>query len=72
MTKLAAALAARRDRSVTDYRVGLDASLVALSGRIRLREAGTRDAEMVITELYQSVFGRGDKHDEDGDASGGV
>jgi len=72
MTKLAAALAARRDRSVTDYRVGLDASLVALSGRIRLREAGTRDAEMVITELYQSVFGRGDSHDEDGDASGGA
>jgi MoxR-like ATPase len=72
MTKLAAALAARRDRSVTDYRVGLDASLVALSGRIRLREAGTRDAETVITELYQSVFGRGDSHDEDGDASGGA
>jgi MoxR-like ATPase len=72
MTRMSAALAARRDRSVTDYRVGLDASLVALSGRIRLREAGTRDAETVITELYQSVFGRGDKHDEDGDASGGA
>jgi MoxR-like ATPase len=72
MTKLAAALAARRDRSVTDWRVGLDASLVSLSGRIRLREAGTRDAEVVITELYQSVFGRGDKHDGDDDASGGA
>jgi MoxR-like ATPase len=72
MTRLAAALAARRDRSVTDWRVGLDASLVALSGRIRLREAGTRDAETVITELYTSVFGRGDKPQEDGDAPGGA
>jgi MoxR-like ATPase len=72
MTRMAAALAARRDRSVTDYRVGLDASLVALSGRIRLREAGTRDAESVITELYHSVFGRQDKHDEGDDAPGGA
>lgn len=72
MTRLAAALGARRDRSVTDWRVGLDASLVALSGRIRLREAGTKDAETVITELYTMIFGRGDKPPGDGDASGGA
>src|SRR5262249_23770615 len=72
MTKLASALAARRGRSVTDYGVGRDAALVSLSGRIRLREAGTRDAEVVITELYHSVFGRQDKHDGDDDASGGA
>jgi MoxR-like ATPase len=70
--RLAAALAARRDRSVTDWQVGLDASLVALSGRIRLREAGTRDAESVITELYTEVFGKADAPDEDGGAPGGA
>jgi MoxR-like ATPase len=55
-TRVAAALAARRDRSVTDWQVGLDAALVSLSGRIRLREAGTKDAETVVTELYTAVF----------------
>jgi MoxR-like ATPase len=70
-TRVAAALAARRDRSVTDWQVGLDAALVSLSGRIRLREAGTKDAETVVTELYTAVFGAPDAPSED-DAPGGA
>jgi len=37
--------------------VSLDAALVALSGRIRLREGATRSAEDVVRELWESVFG---------------
>jgi MoxR-like ATPase len=36
--------------------VGLDAALVALSGRIRIREGVTRPAEDVIRELWAAVF----------------
>ena len=32
--------------------------LIALSGRIRLREGTTRTAEEIVTELWAEVFGR--------------
>jgi MoxR-like ATPase len=38
--------------------VGLDAALIALSGRVRLREGVTRTSEEIITELWGEVFGR--------------
>ena len=38
-------------------RVGLDAVLVALSGRVRLREGCLRTSEEIITELWDEVFG---------------
>ena len=38
--------------------VGLDAAIVALSGRVRLREGAQRTSEGIITELWQAVFGR--------------
>ena len=38
--------------------VGLDAALVALSGRIRLREGAQRTPEDIIVELWDAVFGR--------------
>jgi MoxR-like ATPase len=38
--------------------VGLDAALLALSGRVRLREGAGRSSEEIITELWQDVFGR--------------
>ncbi|MBW3604299.1 MAG: MoxR family ATPase [Actinobacteria bacterium] len=50
-------------RSLADVRgaspdeVSLDAALVALSGRIRLREGSDRTTEDVITEIWRSVFG---------------
>ena len=49
-------LADVRARPVTDRDVSLDAALVALSGRVRVREGSTRDAEAIITELWHDVF----------------
>jgi MoxR-like ATPase len=38
--------------------VSLDAALVALSGRVRLREGTTRSTEDILRELWKSVFGK--------------
>jgi MoxR-like ATPase len=57
LVKVAASLARLRGTSTDDWRVGLDAALVALSGRIRLSESSRRAPEAVVTELYTSVFG---------------
>ena len=57
MVKVAASLARLRGPPTDDWRVGLDAALVALSGRIRLAESSRRDPESVVTELYTAVFG---------------
>ena len=51
-----ASLAEVRARPITDRDVSLDAALVALSGRVRVREGSARDAESIITELWQDVF----------------
>lgn len=51
-------------RSASHDAVGLDAALVALSARIRLRDGCGRTPEDVVTEIWQEVFGR------DGDAAG--
>ena len=39
-----------------DSALGLDAALVALSGRMRLREGCTRKAEDIVNELWADVF----------------
>ena len=57
---VAARLAALRGAPPSDRRVGLDAALVALSGRVRVREGAGCSAEDVITELWQAVFGGAD------------
>ena len=49
--------------------VGLDAGLVALSGRLRLREGCARTAEDIVRELWQQVFVDSDVSEPD-DASG--
>jgi MoxR-like ATPase len=54
---VASRLAALRGLAPQDSRVGLDAALVALSGRVRVRDGAGRTAEHVITELWQSIFG---------------
>jgi MoxR-like ATPase len=71
-TAVVSSLAALRGRPVTSPDVGLDAVLVALSGRVRLREGCTRTAEDIITELWFEVFGeqRADEVDGDADAAG--
>jgi len=71
---LAAELAALRGVPTTDWHAGLDAALVALSGRLRLQESCPRSAEDVVTELYEAAFGPppGDgTSDADGGDAGG-
>jgi MoxR-like ATPase len=51
--------------------VTLDASLLALSGRIRLREGCTRSAEDVVTELWARHLGAPDAGDGGEDPGAG-
>ena len=53
---VAASLAPLRHSSATAFDVGLDSAIVALSGRLRLREGLSRNAESVVTELWNTVF----------------
>jgi MoxR-like ATPase len=64
---VAAALAPLRQSSATAFDVGLDSAIVALSGRLRLREGLSRSPESVVTELWYQVFG-----DRELDAAGKV
>jgi MoxR-like ATPase len=63
------AAAGRRVAVVAAWRVGrsphvgIDAALVALSGRLRLREGCNRSAEDIVTELWQQVFSPPDAAD---------
>ena len=56
MCAVASALAEVRGLPIDHRAVSLDAALVALSGRIRVREGGNRDPESIITELWHEVF----------------
>jgi MoxR-like ATPase len=57
---VATTLSKMRGTSVDDDAVGLDAALVALSGRLRLREGCSRSAEAIVTELWNEVFAEPD------------
>ena len=61
-----ASLATLRGVPANDAAVGLDAALVALSGRLRLREGCNRSAEEIVTELWQQVFAPQTAHGEAG------
>jgi MoxR-like ATPase len=56
MAAVTVSLASVRSLTVLDAGVGLDAALVALSGRVRVREGSMRTAEDIITELWNEVF----------------
>ena len=56
-TAVVTSLAVIREQPVYAPSVGLDAVLVALSGRVRLREGCLRTSEEIITGLYEDVFG---------------
>ncbi len=80
MVRMAVSLGELRSLSPRSWRTGLDAALVALSGRIRLQESCGRPPEDVVRELYEAVFGREPAADdaqdgddaEDGGAPGGA
>jgi MoxR-like ATPase len=57
MARMAHQLAALRRLDPTDWRVCLDAALVALSGRIQLHDSVSHEPESLIRELYEAVFG---------------
>ena len=61
-------LASVRGLPVLNPSVGLDAAIIALSGRVRLRDGSTRTSEEIITELWQAVFGRSEGGDGEGKA----
>ncbi len=65
LCSVAPALAELRGRGIDDEHVGLDASLTALSGRIRVRDGCSRDADAIITELWYLVFGVPDEEPAD-------
>ncbi|WP_460868190.1 AAA family ATPase [Rhodococcus aerolatus] len=69
LVRLADALGTRRGTGIT-WRTGLDAALVALSGRVRMQESSPRDPEAVVRELYEAVFGAEPTDDAAGDADG--
>ncbi len=56
-TAVVATLTELRGQPASSTAVGLDAVLVALSGRVRLREGAQHTAEEIITALWHEVFG---------------
>jgi MoxR-like ATPase len=66
--KVAVSLGELRGLSIDDVTVGLDAALVALSGRVRMREGSSRTAEDVIEEMWRDIFGRVDGDGTEGKA----
>lgn len=62
MAAVAASLADLRGLAPEHPGVCLDAALVSLSGRVRVREGSQRTAEDIVTELWQEIFGR--SHDD--------
>ena len=69
MCAVASSLAAVRGSSIDAGDVSLDAALVALSGRVRLREGSTRSTEDIVRELWTTVFGKqGDDGSNEGKA----
>ena len=53
---VATSLATLREGQATDPELGLDAALVSLSGRVRLREGVSRTSEDVVREIWFAVF----------------
>jgi MoxR-like ATPase len=55
------ALADVRGVSIPNRECGFDAALMALSGRIRVREGCTRSADELVAELFTAAFGTNDE-----------
>ena len=68
--RLAVSLGAVRELDAQSWRTGLDAAVVALSGRIRLQESCGRTPEAIVRELYEAVFGAEPKPETDDGSNG--
>ncbi|CAN5451539.1 MoxR family ATPase [soil metagenome] len=62
---VAASLGALRSVPPTDRALGLDAALVALSGRVRVREGVGTSSEEIITALWNDAFAATAEHGGD-------
>ncbi len=71
-TAVATSLAQLRGTDPEDQGVGLDAAIVALSGRVRVREGITRTSEDIIAELWREVFGYPEPEAGDGAGKDGA
>ena len=54
---VASSLAEIRSSNNISASIGLDSALVAISGRVRIREGSVRNAEEVVAEIWNDVFG---------------
>jgi MoxR-like ATPase len=72
MVFVANSLAELRGVEAVSPRASLDAALVALSGRIRVREGSMRTPEEIVTELWESIFQRTATDGEDGEGKAGA
>lgn len=54
---VASSLAEVRSSKNISAVIGLDSALVAISGRVRIREGSVRNAEDVVVEIWNDVFG---------------
>ncbi len=73
MALVARSLGELRGLSSANPSVSLDAAIVAISGRVRLREGSPRTSEGIVTELWEDIFGRvggGDDGAGDGGKAG--
>jgi MoxR-like ATPase len=72
MVMVANSLSTIRDVDPHTTSVSLDAALIALSGRVRLREGTSRTAEDVIRELWEATFGQSTSDGGDGEGKAGA
>lgn len=71
LVEVAERLGRIRKSDAADPAVGLDAALVALSGRIRVQDGGDRSPEDIITDLWEQVLAaENPAPQDDGDDSG--
>ncbi len=65
---VASSLAEVRSSKNISASVGLDSALVAISGRVRIREGSVRSAEDVVAEIWNDVFGTKARDESSGKA----
>ena len=72
MCAVADSLAVVRGQTPASPSVSLDAALMALSGRVRLREGTSRSSEDVIRELWEQIFSRSASDGETSEGKAGA